>query len=116
MSVLENVDNLEIVDAGATMQRQARTACATHMYGRTENKAHAFYDLEYIHPELFEQTGSAAPGFAAFVSSVIETGTDPDEVPPIRRRFKELSLEPYDRLSPALMDAIATHIAKSKTA
>ena len=29
-------------------------------------------------------------------------------------RLKELGLEPYDCLSPALMDAIATHVAKSK--
>jgi S-(hydroxymethyl)glutathione synthase len=32
----------------------------------------------------------------------------------IRARLKELGLEPYDCLSPALMDAIATHVAKSK--
>ena len=32
----------------------------------------------------------------------------------IRRRLKELGLEPYDCLSPPLMDAIATHVAKSK--
>jgi S-(hydroxymethyl)glutathione synthase len=31
----------------------------------------------------------------------------------IRSRLKELGLEPYDCLSPALMDAIATHVAKS---
>ena len=30
----------------------------------------------------------------------------------IRGRLKELGLEPYDCLSPTLMDAIATHIAK----
>jgi S-(hydroxymethyl)glutathione synthase len=32
----------------------------------------------------------------------------------IRGRLKELGLEPYDCLSPPLMDAIATHIGKSK--
>ncbi len=32
----------------------------------------------------------------------------------IRARLKELKLEPYDCLSPALMDLIATHTAKSK--
>jgi len=31
----------------------------------------------------------------------------------VRSRLKELHLEPYDCLSPALMDAIATHIAKA---
>ncbi|MGY3487977.1 hypothetical protein ACVW1C_005860 [Bradyrhizobium sp. USDA 4011] len=34
----------------------------------------------------------------------------------IRSRLKELGLEPYDCLSPALMDAIATHVAKAKAA
>ncbi len=31
----------------------------------------------------------------------------------VRARLKELKLEPYDCLSPALMDAIATHTAKA---
>src|SRR6266403_1356190 len=91
-------------------------ACGTHIYGRIENKAHPFYGLDFIHPELFQEQGSAAPGFAAFVSSVIESGVKPDEMPGIRSRLKELGLEPYDCLSPALMDAIATHVAKSKAA
>jgi S-(hydroxymethyl)glutathione synthase len=32
----------------------------------------------------------------------------------VRERLKELKLEPYDCLSPPLMDAIATHTAKAK--
>jgi S-(hydroxymethyl)glutathione synthase len=32
----------------------------------------------------------------------------------IRSRLKELGLEPYDCLSQPLMDAIATHVAKSR--
>ncbi|HEX9472215.1 MAG TPA: glutathione-dependent formaldehyde-activating protein, partial [Bradyrhizobium sp.] len=32
----------------------------------------------------------------------------------IRSRLKELGLEPYDCLSPALMDHIAAHVAKSR--
>jgi S-(hydroxymethyl)glutathione synthase len=84
------------------------------MYGRIENKAHPFYGLDFIHPELFTEGGWAAPGFAAFASSVIESGVDPSEMPAIRSRLKELGLEPYDCLSPALMDHIATHVAKSR--
>jgi S-(hydroxymethyl)glutathione synthase len=84
------------------------------MYGRIENKGHPFYGLDFIHPELFQEQGSAAPGFAAFVSSVIESGVSPSEMPAIRSRLKELGLEPYDCLSPALMDVIATHVAQSK--
>ena len=86
------------------------------MYGRIENKGHPFYGLDFVHPELFQEAGSAAPGFAAFVSSVIESGVNPAEMTAIRARLKELGLEPYDCLSPALMDAIATHVAKAKAA
>ena len=86
------------------------------MFGRIEDTGHAFYGLDFVHPELFQEPGSAAPGFAAFVSSVIESGVKPEQMDAIRGRLKELGLEPYDCLSPALMDAIATHVAKSKAA
>ncbi len=114
VKVLENGDTLKSVEASATIQRHACTGCGTHMFGRIENKAHPFYGLDFIHPELFVESGSAAPGFAAFVSSVIEAGVNPAEMDGIRARLKELGLEPYDCLSPALMDAISTHVAKSK--
>jgi S-(hydroxymethyl)glutathione synthase len=114
VTVLENGDKLHVVDASATIQRHACKVCGTHMFGRIENKAHPFYGLDFIHPELFAEAGSAAPQFAAFVSSVIESGVDPSQMPGIRSRLKELGLEPYDCLSPALMDAISTHMAKSK--
>jgi S-(hydroxymethyl)glutathione synthase len=58
----------------------------------------------------------AAPGFAAFVSSIIESGVKPEQMDGIRGRLKELGIEPYDCLSPPLMDAIATHVAKAKAA
>jgi S-(hydroxymethyl)glutathione synthase len=32
----------------------------------------------------------------------------------IRARVRKLHVEPYDCLSPVLIDAIATHVAKSK--
>lgn len=116
VTVRENGDKLKIVDTSATIQRHACQVCGTHMFGRIENKSHPFYGLDFIHPELFEEEGSAAPTFAAFVSSVIESGVDPSEMPGIRARLKELGLEPYDCLSPVLMDAMATHVAKSKAA
>jgi S-(hydroxymethyl)glutathione synthase len=50
------------------------------------------------------------------VSSVIESGVNPSEMGAIRSRLRELGLEPYDCLSPALMDAIATHMSKSNKA
>src|SRR6266436_2670015 len=52
----------------------------------------------------------------AFVSSIIESGTPPGQMGAVRSRLKELHLEPYDCLSPGLMDAIATHVAKASGA
>jgi len=83
------------------------------MYGRIENKNHPFFGLDFIHTELSKEDGWAEPKFAAFVSSVIESGAKPDQMDSIRARLRELGLEPYDCLSPALMDAIATHTAKA---
>jgi S-(hydroxymethyl)glutathione synthase len=116
VTVLENGDKLAIVDASAAIQRYACKACGTHMYGRIENKGHPFYGLDFVHPELFQEGGWAAPGFAAFVSSIIESGVKPEQMEDIRHRLKGLGLEPYDCLNPPLMDAIATHVAKSKAA
>ncbi len=109
----KNADKLKPVDASATIQRHACTGCGVHMYGRIENKNHPFYGLDFVHTELSKEEGWSPPEFAAFVSSLIESGTKPDQMGAIRARLRELKLEPYDCLSPALMDAIATHIAKA---
>ena len=73
-----------------------------------ENTKHPFYGFDFVHPELFQEQGWAPPAFAAFVSSVIKSGVSPDRMGGIRGRLKQLGLEPYDALSPPLMDAIAT--------
>ena len=112
LNVTKNADRLKVVDANAAIQRHACTGCGVHMYGRIENTKHPFYGFDFIHTELSKEQGWAPPEFAAFVSSVIESGTPPSQMPAIRARLKELGLEPYDCLSPALMDAIATHVAK----
>jgi S-(hydroxymethyl)glutathione synthase len=114
LSVTANAQKLKIVDAAAPIQRYACSGCGTHMYGRIENKSHPIYSFDFVHPELLDVGGWAAPEFAAFVSSVIESGTKPDQMAAIRARLKELKLEPYDCLSPPLMDMIATHTAKAK--
>ena len=114
--VTENADKLAVVDETATIQRHACQGCGVHMYGRIENKAHAFYGLDFVHAELSSQPGWAAPEFAAFVSSAIEGGVPPEAMGAVRARLKELGLEPYDCLSPPLMDAIATHAAKTARA
>jgi S-(hydroxymethyl)glutathione synthase len=115
LQVTANGQKLKVVDASATIQRHACSACGVHMFGRIENSAHPFHGLDFVHTELSKDKGWAAPEFAAFVSSIIEGGAaKPDQMPAIRARLKELKLEPYDCLSPALMDAIATHTAKAK--
>src|SRR5579872_180215 len=114
LSVTANGQKLKIVDPSAAIQRYACTGCGVHMYGRIENKGHPIYGFDFIHTELSKDTGWAAPEFAAFVSSVIESGVKPEQMGAIRGRLKELGLEPYDCLSPALMDLIATHTAKAK--
>jgi S-(hydroxymethyl)glutathione synthase len=114
LSVAENGDKLQIVDRSAAIQRYACRDCGVHMYGRIENQGHPFYGLDFIHTELSPQQGWSAPEFAAFVSSIIESGAKPDQMGAVRSRLRELGLEPYDCLSPPLMDAIATHVAKAK--
>lgn len=113
LKVVENEDKLRVVDPSAAIQRYACKECGVHMYGRIENKNHPFYGLDFVHPELSGDQGWAAPEFAAFVSSAIESGVDPKQMGAVRARLKELGLEPYDCLSPPLMDAIATHTAKA---
>ncbi|WP_213992157.1 S-(hydroxymethyl)glutathione synthase [Sodalis sp. dw_96] len=114
VSVIANEDKLEIVNASATIQRHACKECGAHMFGRIENTEHAFFGLDFVHTELSAQQGWSAPTFAAFVSSVIESGTPPERMAEVRARLTELGLPTYDCLSPALMDAISTHIARKK--
>jgi S-(hydroxymethyl)glutathione synthase len=113
LKVVANGDKLAVVDANAVIKRYACRACGVHMYGRIDNDKHPFFGLDFIHPELSSEAGWAPPEFAAFVSSIIESGTNPTDMPAVRAGLKELGLEPYDCLSPALMDAIATHTARA---
>jgi len=112
LSVSANEDKLGIVDASAAIQRYACKDCGAHMYGRIENDNHPFYGLDFIHTELSKDDGWSAPEFAAFVSSVLESGASPDQMDGIRARLGDLGLQPYDCLSPPLMDAIAANTAK----
>ncbi|WP_172326695.1 S-(hydroxymethyl)glutathione synthase [Mangrovicoccus sp. HB161399] len=116
LSVTAHAEKLSIVDPSAAIQRYACTGCGVHMYGRIENQEHPFYGLDFVHTELSPQSGWSPAEFAAFVSSIIESGVDPSKMDGIRARLKELGLEPYDCLSPPLMDAIATHLAKKSGA
>lgn len=114
LSVLAHAEKLAVVDEAAAIQRHACRECGVHLFGRIENPGHPFYGLDFIHTELSPDSGWSPPGFAAFVSSLIESGTRPEAMDGVRARLRELKLEPYDCLSPPLMDAISTHVARSK--
>jgi S-(hydroxymethyl)glutathione synthase len=113
LRVLENGDKLAVVDSGAVILRHACKGCGVHMYGPVEKAGHPFQGLDFVHPERFQEAGWAPPTFAAFVSSIVESGFPPDHMAAVRGRLRELGLEPYDCLSPGLMDYIATHLAKA---
>lgn len=65
-----------------------------------------------VHTDLSDDKGWQEPQFAAFVSSLIEQGYPPEKMGEVRDRIKQLGLEPYDALSPPLMDALATFAAE----
>lgn len=111
VKVTANEDKLAIVDGSAVIQRHACKECGVHMFGRIE-KDHAFKGLDFVHVELSDEKGWQEPQFAAFVSSIIEQGFDPKGMDEIRSKFRSLGLEPYDVLSPPLMDAISTFAGK----
>jgi S-(hydroxymethyl)glutathione synthase len=113
LKVSANEGKLQVVDPSAAIKRYACRECGVHMYGRIDNQKHPFFGFDFIHTELSPEDGWAPPEFAAFVSSIIESGANPDDMSAVRARLRELGLEPYDCLSPALMDAIATHTAKA---
>ena len=114
VKVTANENKLKVVDSNAAIKRYACSACGTHMYGRIDNTGHPLYGFDFFHTELSQDKGWAPPEFAAFVSSIIESGADPAKMGAVRARLKELHLEPYDALSPPLMDFIATQTAKAK--
>ncbi|CAK7207604.1 hypothetical protein SEUCBS139899_010414 [Sporothrix eucalyptigena] len=115
LSVTKNEQKLSIIDPAATIQRYACTGCGVHLYGRIE-KAHPFHGLDFVHAELATEGKWQEPQFAAFVSSVIEQGFNPAGMDEVRSKLRSVGLEPYDALSPPLMDAIATWTAKQSGA
>lgn len=114
LSVTANEDKLKVVDPSAAIKRHACKDCGVHMYGRIDNTNHPLYGFDFFHTELSSDPGWAPPEFAAFVSSIIESGANPTNMGAVRARLKEIGLEPYDCLSPPLMDLLATHAAKAK--
>ena len=114
VSVASHPEKLKVVDESALIQRHACTKCGTHLFGRIEKKDHAFYGLDFIHTELSKDHGWQGPEFAAFVSSIIESGAPASKMQEVRQTLQDKGLAPYDCLSPALMDILAAHAAKAK--
>ena len=114
LKVTANEEKLKVIDSNAAIRRHACKECGVHMYGRIENTNHPLYGFDFFHTELSSDQGWAPAEFAAFVSSIIESGANPANMDAVRARLKEIGLEPYDCLSPAIMDLIATHAAKAK--
>lgn len=112
VEVTAHGEKLQVVNPEATIRRHACKVCGVHMYGRIDNEKHAFHGLDFVHTERSRETGWAPPTFAAFVSSIIESGARPENMGAVRASLNSLGLTPYDCLSPPLMDAIATNAAK----
>ena len=111
LDVTAHGEKLHVVDLSATIQRHACKRCGVHMFGRIVDD-HPFKGLDFVHVELSNEKGWQEPQFAAFVSSIIEQGHDPKDMDAVRAKLKSVGLEPYDVLSPPLMDAIATYMGK----
>ena len=116
VEVTANGHKLHVVDTSALILRHACSGCGAHMHGPVRREGHPFQGLTFVHTELSKNKGWSPPGFAAFVSSVIESGVPPSKMPAIRKRLKALGLEPYDALNPGLMDYLATAAAKKSGA
>jgi S-(hydroxymethyl)glutathione synthase len=113
ITVTANGNKLKVVDKKALIQRYACKDCGVHMHGPVEREGHPFQGLTFFHTELSKDKGWEPPGFAAFVSSVIESGTPPKKMKAVRARLSEIGLAPYDCLNPGLMDYLATCAAKA---
>jgi S-(hydroxymethyl)glutathione synthase len=86
--VTANEAKLKIVDPQAAIQRYACKDCGVHMYGRIENRKHPLFGFDFIHTERSRDEGWEPAGFAAFVSSIIESGFDPKQMGAVRSRLK----------------------------
>jgi len=90
----------------------ARVEVRNHPVRRHRVVAHKRSPLDQGDPVFAEHSvGAAVVDERRHIQAL---GVNPSEMSGIRSRLRELGLEPYDCLSPALMDAIATHVAKSK--
>jgi S-(hydroxymethyl)glutathione synthase len=110
--------------------------CGVHLYGRIENRNHpkgALFSVVAVVPrdkvsvvENGDKLAIVDPGAAIqrcatrrLLRRSYRRSSSRAPIPPISWRcaaLRELGLAPYDCLSPELMDAIATHVAKASGA
>jgi len=95
VSVTKKRETNSRCDPSATIQRHACTGCRVHST-RASKKISAFHGLDFNPYRSCRRRGLSAPGFAGFVSSIIESGFDPNRMAKVRGRLKELGLETYD--------------------
>ena len=70
-------------------------ACGVHMQGPVERPNHPFTGLVFIHTELSQRSRAGRrPTFAAFVSSIIESGTQPEQMAAVRARLASWACRP----------------------
>ncbi|MBR0751574.1 SRPBCC family protein [Bradyrhizobium jicamae] len=116
VAVKAHAKKLEAVDATQKIERHRCKSCGTHMVGKVHDPDHHFYGLEFVHPELATDGHQPKIEFAAFVSSLVETGTPPTSMASVRNELGRARIPAYDAFSPELMDIIAWHKVKLATA
>lgn len=116
LEVLRGAERLEVVDPKQKVSRFACSACGVHMFGRTVDPNHHFYGISFVHPELARGRAPRKPEFAGFLSSLIEKGTSPTRMHAVRKGLAEMGITPYDSFSPEIMDIIAWHRVKLRSA
>ncbi len=111
--VTANEDKLKVVDlrrrSSATPARCAAFTCIAA--SRTRNIPSTGW-TSFTRSFRRKRVG-IRPSLPPSCRRLSELGADPAQMGAVRGRLKELGLEPYDCLSPPLMDAIATHVAKA---
>jgi S-(hydroxymethyl)glutathione synthase len=112
IEVAANAHKLEPVDDSQKIRRQRCKACGTHVYGMVADADHHFYGLEFVHPELATDRHQPRIEFAAFASSLVETGTPATRMVSVRKVLNKAGIPAYDAFSPELMDIIAWHKVK----
>lgn len=115
VQVTAHPEKLKIVDESAPIQCVMLAPVAARIcLGALKIPTIRFMDWISFTPNYHRKPVGLKPEFAAFVSSIIETGTPPAQMGAIRQALADKGLPTYDRLSPVLMDLIATHAAKAK--